>query len=144
LRYADVLLLKAEALNESGGSTTEAIGQINMVRARARGNGTVPANRSTTVTGRAFDGISRRGQRWFDLRRWTMSGKIALDDDFLVRISLGLWALKKRISTSPFPTLRPTPIQILRRTQDIKSFRVSCFWFLFGATFNVRAWNARN
>ena len=47
LRYADVLLLKAEALNESGGSTTEAIGQINMVRARARGNGTVPANRST-------------------------------------------------------------------------------------------------
>jgi hypothetical protein len=32
LRYADVLLLKAEALNESGGSTTDAIDLINQIR----------------------------------------------------------------------------------------------------------------
>ena len=130
LRYADVLLLKAEALNESGGSTAEAIAQINMVRARARGNGAIPANRSTAQTDRdvirqwimdeRLMELSGEGQRWFDLRRWALAGMITLDDDSLVRISLGLWALKKKISTSPFLTMRPTRIQILHKTQDIK------------------------
>jgi tetratricopeptide (TPR) repeat protein len=92
LRYADVLLLKAEALNESDGSTVEAIEQINLVRARARGAGTSPANRSTAQTDRTIIGqwimderlmeLAGEGQRWFDLRRWALAGKVTLDNAF--------------------------------------------------------------
>ncbi|MPR35259.1 RagB/SusD family nutrient uptake outer membrane protein [Salmonirosea aquatica] len=92
LRYSDVLLLKAEAILESGGSTAEAIGLINQIRTRAREmvpNGTVPANFSTTETDKAkiFDWImaerfrelaGEEGARWFDLRRWHLGGKINL------------------------------------------------------------------
>lgn len=92
LRYADVLLLKAEAVLESGGSTAEAIGLINQVRTRARESvkgGTVPANFATTETDKAkiFDWImmerfrelaGEEGARWLDLRRWHLGGKINL------------------------------------------------------------------
>ncbi|GAB3698537.1 RagB/SusD family nutrient uptake outer membrane protein [Spirosoma flavus] len=92
LRYADVLLLKAEAILESGGSTTEAIGLINQVRTRAREmvkGGTSPANFAATETDKAkiFDWImgerlrelaGEEGSRWLDLRRWHMAGKINL------------------------------------------------------------------
>jgi hypothetical protein len=53
LSYADVLLLKAEAILQSGGSTAEAIGLINQVRTRARNmvaGGIAPANYSTAET----------------------------------------------------------------------------------------------
>ncbi len=92
LRYADVLLLKAEALNESGGSTTEAIDLINEVRTRARGAEAAPANRDNTVTDRAtirqwimderFMELAGEAQRWFDLRRWSLGGQITLDNAF--------------------------------------------------------------
>jgi hypothetical protein len=92
LRYADVLLLKAEALNESGGSTTEAIGLINQVRARARGAGTSPADRSAAETDRTLIlqwimderlmELAGEGQRWFDLRRWSLGGMVTLNNAF--------------------------------------------------------------
>ena len=92
LRYADVLLLKAEAVLQSGGSTTEAIGLINQVRARARGAGAVPADYSTTQTDRntimnwiineRFIELAGEGQRWFDLRRWHLQGIITLNNAF--------------------------------------------------------------
>jgi len=95
LRYADVLLLKAEAILQSGGSTTEAINLINQVRTRARAmraGGLVPANRSTAETNKTtimswimserFIELAGEGQRWFDLRRWHMQGIITLDNSF--------------------------------------------------------------
>ncbi|HEV8507772.1 MAG TPA: RagB/SusD family nutrient uptake outer membrane protein [Chitinophagaceae bacterium] len=94
LRYADVLLLKAEATLQSGGSTAEAIGYINEVRTRARtmGGGTEPANYSTAETDKAaimnwiinerLLELAGEGQRWFDLRRWQMQGIINLDNAF--------------------------------------------------------------
>lgn len=92
LRYADVLLLKAEALNESGGSTTDAINLINQVRARARGAGASPADLSTGQTDRnvirqwimdeRLMELAGEGQRWFDLRRWHMGGMITLNNAF--------------------------------------------------------------
>ncbi|MFN4144178.1 MAG: RagB/SusD family nutrient uptake outer membrane protein [Runella sp.] len=96
LRYADVLLLRAEAVLESGGSTAEAIGLINQVRTRARemrAGGTVPANYPTTETDRAriFNWIANErflelageeGARWLDLRRWHLAGKINLGSGF--------------------------------------------------------------
>jgi hypothetical protein len=94
LRYADVLLLKAEAILQSNGSTSEAIGLINQVRARARamGAGTEPADFATTETNKTtimqwimderLRELAAEGQRWFDLRRWHMQGIITLNDAF--------------------------------------------------------------
>ncbi|MEO5682463.1 MAG: RagB/SusD family nutrient uptake outer membrane protein [Chitinophagaceae bacterium] len=95
LRYADVLLLKAEATLQSGGSTAEAIALINQVRTRARNMvaaGTVPANYSTAETDKAkimgwvmnerFIELAGEGQRWFDLRRWQMQGIVTLNNAF--------------------------------------------------------------
>jgi starch-binding outer membrane protein, SusD/RagB family len=81
-RYADVLLMYAEALNEQG-QTAAAIPYVNMVRARAR-NGTGTENRSSPAdlsTGlsqaqarqaifdeRKFE-LAFEGKRWFDLVR---------------------------------------------------------------------------
>ncbi len=95
LRYADVLLLKAEATLQSGGSTSEAIGLINEVRTRARNmvaGGTEPANFSTSETNKTtimqwimderLRELGAEGQRWFDIRRWALGGVITLSKDF--------------------------------------------------------------
>jgi len=95
LRYADALLLKAEAVLQSGGSTSEAIGLINQVRTRARSmvaGGTEPANFSTAETNKVtilqwimderLRELGAEGQRWFDLRRWALGGVITLNKDF--------------------------------------------------------------
>ena len=95
LRYADILLLKAEAVLQSGGSASEAIGYINQVRTRARNmvpGSALPANYSTAETNKAtimnwimkerFLELAGEGQRWPDLRRWQMQGVITLDNAF--------------------------------------------------------------
>lgn len=94
LRYADVLLLKAEGVLQSGGSAAEAIGLINQVRTRARnmGDGTAPANYATGETNTTtimnwlmnerFLEMAGEGQRWIDLKRWQMEGIISLDNAF--------------------------------------------------------------
>ncbi|MFT3950119.1 MAG: RagB/SusD family nutrient uptake outer membrane protein [Agriterribacter sp.] len=94
LRYADVLLLKAEAVLQSGGNTATAIGLINQVRTRARsmGGGAVPADYPATeadktvvmnwIMNERFLELSAEGQRWLDLRRWHMQGLITLNNAF--------------------------------------------------------------
>lgn len=94
LRFADVLLLKAEAVLQSSGSTTQAIGFINEVRTRARamGAGTEPANFATAETDKTkimqwimderLRELSGEGQRWFDLRRWQLQGIISLNSAY--------------------------------------------------------------
>ncbi|MDP4214243.1 MAG: RagB/SusD family nutrient uptake outer membrane protein [Bacteroidota bacterium] len=99
LRYADVLLLQAEATLQSGGSTSEAIGYINEVRKRAREMvpaGTAPADYSTSETDKAtimnwimnerLIELAGEGQRWFDLRRWDKEGIISLDNAYFSSI----------------------------------------------------------
>ena len=93
LRLADVLLLKAEAILQSGGSTAEAIGLINQIRTRARtmGGGAVPADMSTAETDKntimkwimdeRLRELAAEGHRWFDMRRWSMAGYIPLDNN---------------------------------------------------------------
>ncbi len=95
LRYADILLLKAEALVRSGGSKSEAIGLINQIRQRARKsniNGpeaTVPADLNTSETDtntilewifkeRRIELAFEEGNRWYDLRRRSIAGEINL------------------------------------------------------------------
>ncbi|AWA30830.1 RagB/SusD family nutrient uptake outer membrane protein [Flavobacterium magnum] len=77
IRYADVLLMAAEAANELG-QTTVATGYLNQVRARARGNsGALPDITSGDQgTVRAAIKHERRvelaleGERFYDLVRW--------------------------------------------------------------------------
>lgn len=94
LRYADVLLLKAEAVLLSGGHAREAIELINQVRARARNMGSsgLPAGLEFTETDRQvimqwimderLRELAAEGHRWFDLRRWHLAGHITLDNLF--------------------------------------------------------------
>jgi hypothetical protein len=102
LRYADVLLLQAEATLQSGGSTTEAIGFINQVRTRARSMvpaGTEPADFSTAETSTSvimqwimderLRELAGEGQRWFDIRRWSQQGIVTLDNAFFSPIVPG-------------------------------------------------------
>lgn len=81
LRYADVVLMYAEAANELGGAanTTEALAKLEMVRSRARGgNAAILPPVTTTVQGDLRTAIrhERRVElamehdRFFDLVRW--------------------------------------------------------------------------
>lgn len=83
LRYADVLLMYAEALNEqNSGPTTEAYQAVNSVRKRARFNGTEELPILPDLSGLSYQEFKdallqeRRwefvaeGQRWFDLVRF--------------------------------------------------------------------------
>jgi len=81
LRYADVLLMYAEAANELGGATntTEALAKLEMVRARARGgNNAILPPVTTTVQGTLRTAIRQERRvelamehdRFFDLVRW--------------------------------------------------------------------------
>lgn len=82
-RYAEVLLIAAEAIGESEGATDEAIGYINQVRARARFNGTTttnfPADIDAGISDPDFIKAVREERRlefafefkrWFDIKRW--------------------------------------------------------------------------
>lgn len=95
LRYADVLLLKAEALVRSGGSLADAIAIVNQIRDRARKSvesgspSAIPADRDVTETNaatvlewifqeRRLELAFEEGHRWWDLRRRHIAGEIDL------------------------------------------------------------------
>jgi starch-binding outer membrane protein, SusD/RagB family len=83
LRYSDILLMKAEALNElNNGPNAEAYDAVNQVRKRARFNGTVELPILPDLQGLSYQDfkdallLERRhefvaeGHRWFDLVRF--------------------------------------------------------------------------
>jgi hypothetical protein len=83
LRYSDILLMKAEALNElNNGPNAEAYDAVNQVRKRARFNGTVDLPILPDLQGLSYQDfkdallLERRhefvaeGHRWFDLVRF--------------------------------------------------------------------------
>lgn len=94
LRYADVLLLQAEAIVRSGGSLDGAIALVNQVRARARRStpdgsvSAVPADydpqtdRNAVLeiifNERRLELAAEEGHRWYDLRRRHLAGEIDL------------------------------------------------------------------
>ncbi|MEO8710965.1 MAG: RagB/SusD family nutrient uptake outer membrane protein [Parafilimonas sp.] len=80
LRYADVLLMEAEALNETG-ETTQAEGPLNMIRERAgipdiHGENQTDM-RNTILHERRME-LAFEGDRWFDLIR-VNNGQYGLD-----------------------------------------------------------------
>lgn len=94
LRYADVLLLKAEAIVRTGGSLQQAISIINQIRERARNSGengvsNIPADYDINETDRdkvlewifnerRLELAFEEGHRWWDLRRRYLAGEIDL------------------------------------------------------------------
>jgi starch-binding outer membrane protein, SusD/RagB family len=87
-RYADVLLMAAEAIAETEGATPEAIGYINEVRRRARFNGKTtsayPFDVPATLSKADFISLVREERRlelafefkrWFDIQRWKILDK---------------------------------------------------------------------
>ncbi|MBK7098758.1 MAG: RagB/SusD family nutrient uptake outer membrane protein [Sphingobacteriales bacterium] len=81
IRYADVLLMYAEAINEQN-NTQEAMKYINIIRKRARFNGSIYVNtlpdytnlnqqqlRDALIKERMYEFVGE-GQRWFDLVRF--------------------------------------------------------------------------
>jgi hypothetical protein len=84
LRYADILLLAAEALNETGASA-EALPFLNQVRARARGTNNFILPDVTTTDQDLLRELIRRERRielameqhrWFDLVRWGRAAEV--------------------------------------------------------------------
>jgi len=130
LRYADVILLKAEAVLNSGGSTSTAIGLINQVRERARNmvtGGTVPlalnaaeTNRTTImqwIMDERLMELAAEGQRWFDIRRWAIGGKLTLNNAFFSAINSAQMRFETKNLNFPIPfsetdrnvNITPTP-----------------------------------
>lgn len=73
VRYADVLLMQAEALVQSGGSTSDALKYINMVRSRAGLSdftGTAKADILNEIEHQRVLELSDECIRWYDLWRW--------------------------------------------------------------------------
>lgn len=72
LRYADVLLMLAEAINEQSGPTGEALGYLNQVRKRAGLadlSGLDKTTLRTAVLKERRVELAFENQRWFDLKR---------------------------------------------------------------------------
>ena len=92
LRYADVLLLKAEAIVQSGGSLEDAIVLVNQVRGRANamnpdldipqaielGDESREEVMGIIRNERLIELFAEGGHRWLDLRRWHLGGQIDL------------------------------------------------------------------
>ena len=87
LRYADVLLMYAEAANELG-QTDEALQKLEMVRARARGTNDQILPEVTTRNQQALRErirherrveLAMEDQRFFDLVRWKIAGPVMHD-----------------------------------------------------------------
>ncbi len=80
LRYADVLLMLAEAINEASGPTAEALGYLNQIRTRA---GLAALSGLTKETFRTAVLKERRlelafeNHRWFDLKRTMTPAQLA-------------------------------------------------------------------
>ena len=82
IRYADVLLMLAEAMNENG-KTAAAIPYLNMIRKRA-GVEEYPTTMSKSETFAAIERerrleLSFEGHRWFDLVRWGKAYEVMKD-----------------------------------------------------------------
>ncbi|WP_117880456.1 RagB/SusD family nutrient uptake outer membrane protein [Aureibaculum luteum] len=74
MRYAEVLLIAAEALNETSPGSTEAEGYVNRVRARARnGNGAAFPADVSGLSQDAFRTMVLEDRKWelaFEFKRW--------------------------------------------------------------------------
>jgi tetratricopeptide (TPR) repeat protein len=97
-RYAEVLLIAAEAECMANGATEEAYGYFNQIRARARnydgvvGSSTIPADLTPGLTAAAFrDSVikERKIELAFEFKRWFDIQRITNDTDKKLSIIFG-------------------------------------------------------
>ncbi|NJN24797.1 MAG: RagB/SusD family nutrient uptake outer membrane protein [Cyclobacteriaceae bacterium] len=124
MRYAEVLLIAAEALNQTSGPNAEAEGYINRIRERARNwDGTIvdfPANVSTGLGKAAFHDLvieERRLELAFEFKRWYDIKRLQIGDE----------VFKGPGSLEPHPTFDatrdyffPLPQDELDRNENLK------------------------
>lgn len=125
LRYADVLLMKSEVLNEQG-DLLGAIDELNLVRFRAfEGDATklydvsmVPnkeAMKDVILNERRLE-LAVENQRWFDLLRFNKAEEFLQEEirteDFRTRQDLQT----QKTEMKPFQRLYPIPTQEIERT----------------------------
>ncbi|TBN03669.1 RagB/SusD family nutrient uptake outer membrane protein [Hyunsoonleella flava] len=84
MRYAEVLLIAAEALNEVSPGSSEAEGYVNRVRARARNGGSFPADvsglsqddfRTLVLEDRKWE-LAFEFKRWYDIARRRLGSEV--------------------------------------------------------------------
>ncbi len=122
-RYAEVLLMAAEALNEAnGGPTPEAYRYLNAVRARARNKGgvvgTFPEDLAPGLSQEAFRQAVRdervyelafEWKRWYDLKRWGI----------VVDAFTGPDSFEPQPAVKPFNVLMPIPQRELDLNENL-------------------------
>jgi starch-binding outer membrane protein, SusD/RagB family len=88
MRYAEVLLIAAEAINENSGPTAEAIGFINQIRQRARNaagqQNNFPEDVATGISKEDFRNLvieERRLELSFEWKRWFDIKRLAIGDE---------------------------------------------------------------
>lgn len=81
-RYAEVLLCLAEAINEQGGRTSEAVAYVNKVRSRA---GAQPLNSNTYTTVKSQEDLRRR---IINEKKWELVGEMQL---YFEELRWGTW-----------------------------------------------------
>lgn len=95
LRLADVILMRAELLNESG-KTTESISFLNQIRTRAGIENTIAATQTevrTAIAQERFLELCFESSRWFDLVR---TGKAQENCPKLKDVRRTLWPIPQR------------------------------------------------
>ncbi|MEM1135898.1 MAG: RagB/SusD family nutrient uptake outer membrane protein, partial [Bacteroidota bacterium] len=87
MRYAEILLIAAEAANNLGGRDAEVIGYINQIRARARNWAGVQTDFPEDVTAGSGDltaiireerrlELAFEFKRWYDIKRWDIGDEV--------------------------------------------------------------------
>lgn len=121
-RYAEVLLMAAESINESDGPTERAYEYINAVRRRARNRpnetATYPADLAVGLSQAQFRELIREERRvelafewkrWYDLKRWRI----------VVEAFTGEGAYESQPAVRDFHTLLPIPQEEIGRNANL-------------------------
>lgn len=121
-RYAEVLLMAAESINESNGPTDKAYEYINAVRRRARntpqGVREIPVDLQAGLSQSAFRDAVREERRvelafewkrWYDLKRW----------DIMVQAFTSEGAYEKRENVKDYHKLLPIPQDEIGRNPNL-------------------------
>jgi hypothetical protein len=121
IRYADILLLQAEALNEQG-RTADAIALINQVRQRPSVNLTplgtsdfTQASLRTRLMHERATELAGEGVRWFDLQRWGLLDNQTGVDQLKARDAQFNSFVVDKSRLLPLPQ---TDVDLLRLTQN--------------------------